>query len=341
MNQILLLGLSEGSLTPAQVAEIQVLAPDMRIVRSQDRAEIEAMLDEIEIAAGRFPRDLIAKAPRLRWFQQWGAGADWLLRYPEVRDLDFILTNASGVHAVPIGEHIFAFLLAFARKLPDAVRAQDERVWLGNEWLKAHGTSISADQKFAITVGKDDVFELAGKTLLIVGMGVIGERTARLARAFDMRVVGVRRNPAGEAGDVDELIGPDRLFEVLPQADFVVNILPMTTATRHFFDDRAFAAMKPDAYFVNVGRGGTVDENALIEALRAGEIAGAGLDVFEEEPLPEDSPLWGMTNVLITSHYAGLTPEYDKRAFAIFIDNLGRYRRGEPLRNVVDKRLGY
>jgi phosphoglycerate dehydrogenase-like enzyme len=340
MDRILLLGLNENSLTPAQVSRIQALVPDMRIVRSLDKAEVEVMLGDIEIVAGRIPLDLIARASNLRWIQQWGAGADWLLRHPEAREMDFILTNASGVHAVPIGEHVFAFLLAFARNIPDAVRAQDERVWIGNAWQR-HGASIRADQKFAASVGKDDVFELAGKTLLIVGLGAIGERTARLARAFDMRVVGVRRNPAGGAADVDELIGPDQLFDALPEADFVVDILPMTAATRHLFDRRAFAAMKPDAYFINVGRGGTVDEAALIEALRAGEIAGAGLDVFEEEPLPEDSPLWGLTNAIITSHYAGLTPEYDNRAFAIFIDNLGRYQRGEPLRNVVDKRLGY
>ena len=152
---------------------------------------------------------------------------------------------------------------------------------------------------------------------------------------------GVRRNPIGDAADVDELIGPDQLFDALPEADFVVNILPLTAATRHLFDRQAFAIMKPDAYFINVGRGGTVDEDALIEALCAGEIAGAGLDVFEQEPLPADSPLWGMTNVIITSHYAGLTPAYDSRALEIFLGNLGRYRRGEPLRNVVDKRLGY
>jgi phosphoglycerate dehydrogenase-like enzyme len=137
------------------------------------------------------------------------------------------------------------------------------------------------------------------------------------------------------------LVGPDGLAEVLGSADFVVNILPFTDSTKHLLGAREFEVMKSSTYLINVGRGGTVDERALIEALNNGVIAGAGLDVFEQEPLPDDSPLWAMPNVLITSHYGGATPLYHERAINIFLDNLQRYRNGQPLRNVVDKQLGY
>ena len=312
----------------------------MDIVRTQDRAEIEAILPDVEIVVGSLPYDLLVDATSLRWFQQWGAGADWLLRHPEVIDLDFVLTNASGVHAVPISEHIFAFLLAVARRFPQAARAQPERIWVSNQWQRQSPT-ISADQQFDFVIGKDRVFELAGKTMLLIGVGAIGERTAKIAAAFDMRVIGLRRNVALAVPGIERMVCPDQLLDVLPEADFVVITAPLTPETRHMIDKRAFDAMKPSAYIVNIGRGATIVERDLIDALQNGSIAGAGLDVFEQEPLPKDSPLWGMENVIITSHYSGLTPEYDARAIEIFLDNLNRYRAGEPLRNVVDKRLGY
>jgi len=294
----------------------------MRILVTRDRDEIEAALDAIEIVAGSFPRDLIPKARNLRWFQQWGGGADWLLRYPEVVELDFLLTNASGVHAVPISEHILTLLLAFARGLIWSVQAQGRREWIRHSQ-------------------RGRVFELAGKTMLLVGVGAIGERMARLAAALGMRVLGVRRDPSASAPGVEATFGPDRLLDLLPEADFVVLTVPLTRETRGLIGERELRAMKPTAYVVNIGRGGTIQEDVLIRALKEGWIAGAGLDVFETEPLPEDSPLWGMENVIVTSHYAGSTPSYNERAMAIFLDNLRRYRAGEPLRNVVDKTIGY
>ncbi len=341
MSRILLLAFADDYFTPAQMAQIEDAAADFEVVQTVAPEKINARLPEIEVAAGRFPQELIPQAPALRWLQQWGAGADWLLAQPDVQGLDFILTNASGVHAVPISEHIFALLLAFARRLPDAVRAQDERVWIGNRWQKAHGTSIAADQKYLADFDKHDLFELHGQTLLIAGMGAIGARTARLAQAFDMHVIGMRRNSGEPVPDVDRLIGPEVLIATLPDADVVVNALPLTAATQDIFDAQAFAAMAGHAGYISIGRGGTTDEAALIAALQSGAIAWAGLDVFESEPLPPDSPLWSLANVLITPHYSGLTPEYDNRALAIFLDNLDRYQRGEPMRNVVDKRLGY
>jgi phosphoglycerate dehydrogenase-like enzyme len=318
----ILLDFESGTLSEAQIAQVRAAAPDMRLLVTRDRDEVERALDDIEIAAGGFPRDLLLRARNLRWFQQWGAGANWLLRYPEAVELDFVLTNASGVHPIPISEHILAFLLAFARGFHRAMRAQERNEWIPQEQ-------------------QDGLFELAGKTMVLVGVGAIGERTAEVATALGMRVLGVRRDPTVGVEGVEGMVGPDRLLDLLPEADFLVLTVPLTHETQGMIGERELRAMKPTAYVVNIGRGGTIQESELIRALQEGWIAGAGLDVFETEPLPEDSPLWAMDNVIITSHYAGLTPRYHERAMAIFLDNLQRYRAGEPLRNVVDKKLGY
>jgi phosphoglycerate dehydrogenase-like enzyme len=282
---------------------------------------MEAALADVEIAAGGVPLDLIVNAPQLRWFQQWGAGANWLMRYPQAVTQDWILTNASGVHAVPISEHIFAMLLAFARRLPDSIRAQSRR-----EWLKHPRGSI---------------FELAGKTALIVGFGPIGQRTAQLADALGMRVLGVRRDPSQGVAGVEKMVNLGQMGEILAEADFVIVTIPLTKETEGKFTAKEFQRIKSTAYVINVGRGGTVLEKDLVHALREKHIAGAGLDVFETEPLPDDSPLWEMDNVIITAHYAGSTPHYVDRAMEIFLDNLARYRSGKQMRNVVDKELGY
>ncbi len=318
---VLLVCLPVERLPEAQLAQIRAAAPDMRVVMTTDRAEIEPLLGEIAIAAGWFPHDLLPRARRLRWLQEWGAGVDWLLRHPEVAELDFTLTNASGVHAIPISEQILSYLLAFARGLPAAIRAQERRAWQAPR--------------------RDQLFELAGKTMLLVGVGAIGARTAAIAAALGMRVLGIRRNPAGALPGVEAIYGPDRLYDFLPEADCVVLTVPLSRATQGMIGERELRAMKPTSYLINIGRGGTLQQPALIQALREGWIAGAGLDVFEQEPLPATSPLWEMDNVIITAHYAGLTPAYDQRALAIFLDNLRRYRAGEPLQNVVDKAAGY
>lgn len=318
---VLLLGFEPDMFPAHSVEVVRSLSTPMHVEITRDREEIERLLPDIEIAVGRFPHDLIAKAPKLRWMQQWGAGADWLLKYPEAAEAPFVLTNASGVHAVPISEHILAFLLAFARGFPRAQRDQ-----LESRWNPIRGSEL---------------LELAGSTLLLVGVGAIGARTARVAAAFDMRVVGVRRDPSIGVDGVAEMHGLADLRALLPEADFVVLTVPLTHETRGLIGASELRAMKDSAYLVNIGRGGTVREADLVQALEQGWIAGAGLDVFEEEPLPADSPHWGMDNVIITSHYSGATPRYHERAFAIFVDNLKRYLAGQPLRNVVDKSLGY
>ncbi|MGC9360425.1 MAG: D-2-hydroxyacid dehydrogenase [Anaerolineae bacterium] len=319
-RNVILLGLADDALDQATRERIVSLAPEHRLVVTQDRAEIERRLDRIEIAAARFPHDLLLRAPRLRWYQQWGAGADWLRRYPDVRASGLILTNASGVHAIPISEHIIGMALALARGLHAAVRHQVE-----HRWHRPEG----------------GIRELAGATMLLIGVGAIGSRTARLAKALDMRVLGVRRDPAQGDPHVDAMYGPGDLPELWAQADLVVLTVPLTDETHHMVDEAALRAMPSHAVIINIGRGGTIDQEALVRALQEGWIGGAGLDVFDPEPLSEDSPLWDMPNVLITSHYAGTSPVYNQRALAIFTDNLARYVAGQPLRNVVDKELGY
>jgi len=323
----ILLGYEPGSVPPGTLERVRRLAPHMELLVTEDRSEIERALQEIEIAARRFPHDLIPRATRLRWYQQWGAGADWLLRYPEVRKRSFTLTNASGVHAIPITEHILAFMFSFARRLTHAIRAQ-----LHREWDRPERDGFSP---------REPISELYGKTLLLIGVGAIGQRTAQVASAIGMRVLGVRRSPERGAPGVETMYGPHELLRALPEADFVVLTVPLTPETRGMMGKDELRAMRPDACLINIGRGGTIQESQLIIALQEGWIAGAGLDVFESEPLPTDSPLWQMENVIITPHYAGLTPQYERRALDIFLDNLARYVAGDPLRNVVDKQLVY
>jgi phosphoglycerate dehydrogenase-like enzyme len=319
---IILLSFEPGVLSPEQLAEIQAAAPDKRLLVSCDRKEIEAVLDEIEIAVLSFPRDLLPRAHNLRWFQQWAAGANWLLHHPEAVELDFVLTNTAGMHAIQTTEHTFALLLALGRELHHAVRAQAEHTWIPQP-------------------EHPGLFELDGRTMLLVGTGPIGQRIAAVAAAFGMRVLGVKRHPETGVPGLDRVVGPDRLLDVLPEADVVVVVVPLTAETRGLVGSRELQAMKESAVLINVGRGGTIQEDALVKALQEGWIAAAGLDVFEDEPLPQDSPLWDMDNVIITSHYAGATPYYDERAMAIFMDNLRRYQAGEPLHHVVDKQRGY
>src|SRR5574338_362556 len=249
---IILIALKESNVPENLRQRAEQLCPDSRVVITNDPEQIEPLLDQIEIAAARFPIQWLPKAPNLRWFQQWGAGTDWLLRHPEIAQQDFKLTNASGVSAIPISEHILAFMLAFTRRLPDAMKAQSLRRWNRFEDAPA--------------------FELAGKTMLLVGVGAIGRRTASIAEALGMRVIGVRSDPSNQEPGVERMVGTEQMLEVLPEADFVVLTIPLTNQTRGMVDRAFFDQMKPTAYFINIGRGGTVHEDALIEALLTGKI---------------------------------------------------------------------
>lgn len=264
----------------------------------------------------------LGAARRLRWFQTISAGVDDQL-LPEFGERNILVTNNSGVCATNIAEHLMAMMLAFARRLPHLVRGQ-----LVHEWR---------DQST-----RAGVFELKGQTVLVVGLGDIGLAFAERASAFGMKVVGVRRRRDGATPRaVAELATIDDLGEALAPADHVAICLPLTARTRHLFDADLLGRIKPSAYLYNIGRGGIVDTTALIEALRSGRLAGAGLDVTDPEPLPSDSPLWEMENVLITAHTSGGTPRHWDRATEILETNIARFQAGKVLVNLVDLREGY
>ena len=321
---VLWLCLDEDDITPAQLAEVEALVPEWMVVVDRDPEAVAPHRDAIEVAAGWMDPAAAAQLPRVRWVQHWAAGVDRFTTRPALMEKDFVLTNGSGIHSIPITEHILAYLFAFARGLHCAVRAQ-----VAHRWDKPPDPC------------RGDLFELPGKTMVLIGVGAIGARTAQTAAALGIEVIGVRRNPAQRVPGLRRTVGPAQLTEVLPEADFVVLTVPLTDETHHIIDDAALRAMKSTAIVINIGRGGTIDEDALIRALQEGRIGGAGLDVFETEPLPESSPLWDLPNVILTSHYAGHNPHYDDRALTIFRDNLRRYLDGAPLRNVVDPEAGY
>jgi phosphoglycerate dehydrogenase-like enzyme len=221
-----------------------------------------------------------------------------------------------------MAEHVFALILAWIRSLPAALEAKKK-----HEWLPFSGYPVET---------------LKDKTMLIAGYGAIGNAVARIALAFGMKVTGLRRSVAkGGTSQGVVVESASRLRELLPGFDYVVNILPATPETFHIFGKTEFGLMRQGALYINIGRGATTDEAALIEALKARSIAGALLDVTETEPLPTDSPLWDMDNVLLTSHYAGMHPSYGELALNLALDNLRRYEKGEPLRNVINKERGY
>ncbi len=303
-------------------AELERLAPaGMQVVITSDRELAAHTIGDVEILAGGLPPELLSKAANLRWYQQWGAGADWLLRHPDSLPAGAVLTNMSGLHAVQISEHILSYILAFARNLPAAIRMQEQHVWQPAGW--------------------DQLFELPGKTLLLLGLGGIGSRTALIASALGLYVIGIRSHSDRPTEGVAEIYGPQKLPELWSRADFTAVALPLTPATNGLIGQNELRMMKPSSYLINIGRGGIIDEPALIQALSKGWIAGAGLDVFANEPLAADSPLWDMQNVIITAHYAGRTPLLEQGAMAILLDNLRRYTAQQPLRNVVDRVRGY
>lgn len=319
--KVLLIAIDHDQIPRAKLDEITSLASGYELLVTRDSDEIRSRIDDIEVAAGMLPHALLAEAKNLRWYQQYGAGADWLMEKPEIASNELVLTNASGVHAVPITEHMMAFLLCFARGFKASILGQGAKIWAESR--------------------RQPVFELDGKRAVVVGVGAIGAHFAKVAQVFGMEVVGVRRKAGAKVEGTIRTVTHEALDEELPEADFLVLTMPLTPETHHMIDARRLGLLKRDAYLINIGRGGTVDEKALVEALEQKRIAGAGLDVFETEPLPEDSPLWGLENVIITPHYSGLTPRYAERLLDIFIDNLKRYLEKRPLRNVVDFDLGY
>jgi len=292
--------------------------PELSVVVAENEAEAARAVGRAEAAYGTMPAALLKEASRLRWIQapQAAPPAGWY--YPELIAHPAVVTNFREIYNDHIGAHIMAFILAFARGLHQYLPQQLERQWRP----LPHDTGV---------------IHLPEATALIVGVGGIGAEAARLAAAFGMRVIGVdarrREAPPGLA----ELHGQEALDSLLPRADFVILTVPHTPATEGFMNRARFRLMKRGAFFINIGRGMTTRLDDLAAALEAGEIAGAGLDVFEQEPLRADHPLWTMPGVLITPHTAGFGPYLDERRYEILLDNSRRFLTGQPLRNVVDK----
>jgi len=302
---------------------IDAIADLVELRFAPDRPSLEESIEEAEIVytwRGE-PADLEVVWPlarRLRWVQGMSVGVDRLL-FPALVESDVPLTNARGAADQAIAGSVLGFIVAMAMDLRRMLDDQRAHVW-----------------------GQRETERLAGARLVVVGPGPIGRAIARASRdGLGMRPEAVGR-AARPGDDVFERVrGIDELHAALGEADYVVDALPLTGKTRHVFDAEAFAAMKPTARFVNIGRGATVDEPALVEALRAGRIAGAALDVFEEEPLPDSSPLWDMANVIVCPHMSGIAHGWEEDFTGVFYDNVRRWLRGEPLWGIVDKRLGF
>jgi phosphoglycerate dehydrogenase-like enzyme len=310
---------------PAREADrIRASLPDLDVVVAGNALERRREFPRADVLVATWIReDETELLGRVRWIHSTAVGVDSLVR-PGIAERGILVTNSRGVHAETIAEHALALVLALRRGLHVARSRQIERVW-AHEELAAR-----------------EVAPLSGACLVVVGLGAIGSRVAAFGRALGMRVVGVRRRtdlppPPG----VHVVLPASRLHDALAEADAVVLAAPETPGTRALIDAAALAAMRPTAILVNVARGALVDETALVRALEAGTIAGAGLDAFIGEPLEADSPFWRLPNVLVTPHSASFQGDYWGPVVDLFLDNMSRFRRGEPPRNVVDPERGY
>jgi phosphoglycerate dehydrogenase-like enzyme len=292
--------------------------PELSVVVAEDAPAAVRALADADAAFGTMPDTLLREAKRLRWLQAPQAAPPAGYYTQELIGHPVVVTNFREIYNDHIGAHIMAFVLAFARGFHRYLPQQFRR-----EWKRGAETA--------------DVVHLPESTALIVGVGGIGGEAARLAASFGMHVMGIDARRREAPPGVMKLDGPDALDSLLPLADFVILTVPHTPATEGFMHRTRFQRMKRTGFFINIGRGRTTKLDDLVAALRAGEIAGAGLDVFEEEPLPPDHPLWTMPGVLITPHTAGHGPYLDDRRFEILLDNSRRFLAGTPLRNVVDK----
>ncbi len=305
------------SLPDRHVAQIEAVDPRVRVVRVNDRATWLADARDAEVILGFRPlREGALRARRLRWVHAIGAGVENLSQ--DVGGTEIFITN-NHVHGDAIAEHVFALVLAHTRRLREVFQYQDAARW-GHADLQGE--------------------VLAGRTMGILGLGTIGAQVARRAVAFGMHVVGTKRRPEPVPG-VERVLSPDGLDVVLRESHVLVLTLPLTLDTRGLLGARELGLLPAGAFVVNVGRGELVDEAALVDALRKEHLAGAGLDVFADEPLPPTSPLWALPGVIVTPHVSGTFPGYMERIIPLFCENLRRYLAGRPLVNIVDPAQGY
>jgi phosphoglycerate dehydrogenase-like enzyme len=291
--------------------------PDLEVSAGAGDELLDRHVEDAEVLlAWRFPVEALKRARRLRWIQLTSAGADHLLGAGAVRP-DVVVTNARGIHGAVMADYALGVMVMLQWNFPRLLRSQAAGVWR-HQYTEP----------------------LAGKTLGVVGVGAIGGEIARRGAAMGMTVLGMRRDPRPVAG-VERMFGPGELGEMLPRCDVVVLVVPATPETRRMIGEPELRRMRRTAFLVNVARGSVVDEPALVRALEEGWIAGAALDVFESEPLPATSRLWGMENVIVTPHIAGEPDDYPRRVMTVFAENIRRWRAGQPLVNVVDPARGY
>lgn len=285
-------------------------------------AEVARHAADIDVYYGHPSVQLLGIAPKLRWIQAPSAGVEFVANLPELVASDVILTNTRGAHGPSIGEHALALLLALTRHIPESIEQNNRRHW---ERGRLYRTAR----------------EINGLTMGIIGFGSLGRGIALRASGFDMNLLAVDAQAVNGEPFVDEVWPVSRLDDLLAESDVVVVAAPLTAGTGDLLGTRELALMKPDAYLIVVSRGGIVNEPALVDALNAGHLAGAGIDVTVNEPLPRDSPLWTTPRLLMTPHLAGASAPKERRVVEIFRDNLVRFLAGDPLLNVVDKSKGY
>jgi D-2-hydroxyacid dehydrogenase (NADP+) len=300
--------------------------PDLEITQLNSYENVEQHIADVEILFGISLRpEQFMAARKLRWIHSQAAAVHQLM-FPELVNSEVIITNARDVHGPVVAEQVIAMMFALAKRIPAAVRCQQKHVW-GQD---------------AMSRGRSRTRELSGATVGLVGVGSIGRNVAKHASALGMRVIAVREHPEKEKPQyVDEVLPTSKLLGLLAQSDYVVLSAPVTSETTGMIGSRQLAAMKSEAFLLNVGRGPLINEAALIEALQQHKIGGAALDVFDHEPLPPDSPLWGMEDLLVTPHTAGISEKMWERHYSLFSENLRRYLSAEPLLGLVDKHSGY
>ncbi len=314
--------LVQTSLVTGDIEELRRNFPQVEIVVSQSDEEIPLLIGDADIFFGILSPEIYAAAKKLKWLQALSAGVEWLADIPGVVDTDLIVTNTRGAHAQTIAEHTFALILTLTRRMKKHLHDQGTHAWN----VKKYAYEMEG---------------LAGKTMGIVGLGQIGSAIVRRAHGFEMDVYAVDAVPFPHEPHLRGRWGLDRTDELCSIADFLVISAPLTPGSRGLIDARRIGLMKQSAYVVAVSRGNIVDEQALIAALREGRLAGAGLDVTAVEPLPDDSPLWDMENVVITPHDSPASDRTFSWVWSIFAQNLSRYVNGTPLFNIVNKRAGY
>ena len=294
--------------------------PGLELVQASRDQLAEAIADADGVYALGLTSEQLRGAKKLRWVQSQGAGVEWIARCPEVIESEVTVTNTRGAHAQTIAEHAFAMLLTFTRGMDEFVNLKGER-----RWAKSSRQLVG----------------LSGMTMGLIGLGRIGSAIAQRAHGFDMRVIAVDANDVPRADYIERFWGLDGLPEMLSEADVVAVAIPITAETRGMIGKPQLEQMKQGSYLLVMSRGGIVDEAAVAAALRDGKLAGAGMDVFANEPLEAESPLWDAPNAILTPHTSGSSRQTTALAWSIFAENAGRFVRGEELNNVVDKRRGY